>query len=469
VTDTQILEAWDLDKNGIKARDVFMKCNKKFWFLCNNCKHSFDCSPLNITSGKWCPYCGNNKLCSIDDCELCLPKSFASSSNQRALDAWDLETNGLRPRDVFMQSNKKFFFKCPDCCHMFSATLQNIFQDSFCSYCANHKLCNDESCEVCLLKSFAGYSDKLKIGAWDLERNIIRPREVFKFSNTKYWFMCSVCEHSFKLGLDKISKMGRWCKFCAHQELCDNEDCDFCFSNSFASTRDQNKLNAWNSDKNKVSPRDVFKSSAAKHWFTCAECSHVFCSALDQVTRGKWCPKCSMSHGEKTITAVLDELLASRHVEWWKSEQTLGIFNSMPSHWPSKLQSSVKRARWDFVVKLKEAPLFLIEYDGVQHFEFTQFFTPTRPKMVQRRIADIRKNAVVLLASDIFLLRIADVDLSKIRDIISSAISGVSEQISFSSASRYAQQIHWSGCTPSMAASRIQHVWRKRPRSISCV
>ena len=49
--------------NGLRPQDVFLNCNKKFWFKCNICEHKFNSSLLNISNNQWCPYCTNQKLC----------------------------------------------------------------------------------------------------------------------------------------------------------------------------------------------------------------------------------------------------------------------------------------------------------------------------------------------------------------------------------------------------------------------
>ena len=43
------------------------------------------------------------------------------------------------------------------------------------------------------------------------------------------------CKHHFDMQLDSITS-GHWCKYCANQALCDNDDCKICFEKSFASS-----------------------------------------------------------------------------------------------------------------------------------------------------------------------------------------------------------------------------------------
>jgi very-short-patch-repair endonuclease len=45
---------------------------------------------------------------------------------------------------------------------------------------------------------------------------IINPRQVFKFSGIKYWFICD-CGHEFESNLNNISGLNRWCPICVNK------------------------------------------------------------------------------------------------------------------------------------------------------------------------------------------------------------------------------------------------------------
>lgn len=73
---------------------VFVKSNKKYWFDCKKCRHSFESELSNITSqGTWCPYCVSKKLCGARDCKSCLPKTFLSFSDKKKVESWSYEKN----------------------------------------------------------------------------------------------------------------------------------------------------------------------------------------------------------------------------------------------------------------------------------------------------------------------------------------------------------------------------------------
>ena len=276
-------EFWDYSKNEKKPCEVFKSSGKKFWFICGECEHSFDIQLNSVTNGgKWCPFCGNKKLCE-KDCNICFEKSFGSHPKA---EFWNYVKNDKKPRNVFKSSHTKFWFDCGDCEHSFDTSLGHVTKSGrWCPYCANKKLYK-EYCTTCFEKSFASHP---RAKFWS-DRNDKVSRDVFKSSGTKFWFNCEDCEHSFDTQLGSIIR-GSWCPFCANpsKRLCE-EDCTQCFEKSFAS---HPKAKFW-SDRNEKKPRDVFKSCNKKFWFECDFCEHSFDTTLGNVTYGdKWCPFCA--------------------------------------------------------------------------------------------------------------------------------------------------------------------------------
>ena len=68
------------------------------------------------------------------------PSCVLFSSHPRAKN-WHPTFNGdLKPSDVALHSNKKFWFKCDKCTHSFNTALECISKGSWCPYCSNHKI-----------------------------------------------------------------------------------------------------------------------------------------------------------------------------------------------------------------------------------------------------------------------------------------------------------------------------------------
>jgi very-short-patch-repair endonuclease len=265
------------NKNKIKPTQITKSGKQKIWFDCYECYHSFESTPDSIIYNQsWCPYCSIpcKKLCEDKECVFCFENSFASQPSSKF---WS-NKNKLNPNQVIKNSGKKYLFNCNKCNHEFDKIICN---NTWCPYCKNIKLCENEDCKECYKKSFAS-SDKAKY----LKNE--NPRTIFKTSNKNFNFNCNKCNHSFTKCISTINN-GSWCPFCSGHKICFEENCKKCFNKSFES---HPKSIYWSS-KNELIPRQVFKSAAKMCWFDCNKCNHNFKCTLNHITNGTWCSYCS--------------------------------------------------------------------------------------------------------------------------------------------------------------------------------
>ena len=218
-------------------------------------------------------------------------KSFASHEKAQY---WS-DKNELKPNEVSKCSNLKFWFNCDKCLHDFESVLSSIAGGNWCGFCSHSRLCNNEKCIMCFENSFASHE---KVKYWNYELNsAIKPREVFKSNNKKYYFTCADCHHNFNIALNNLSsKAEKWCPYCGRNKLCDDVNCQRCFNGSFAS---HNKSKLWSAKNKNLTPRQITKSTGKKFWFTCDDCTHDFDMAISHIVRNdseKTCPICSSQY-----------------------------------------------------------------------------------------------------------------------------------------------------------------------------
>lgn len=252
---------------------------------------------------------------------------------------WSNKNTG-KPEDYALNSHKKFWFDCDKCSHSFESSLLNINQsDNWCPYCYNRKLCGN--CVSCYDKSFASHP---KSKFWHSE-NSCEPKEVLKGSEKKFYFNCDKCPHKIYMSLKKVSANGRWCSYCGHQKLCENNDCKICYNNSFASIERSKYLN----DKT-LNPRLLFKSTNKKCKFNCDKCSNIFETQLSDITKGIWCPFCVNKTEDKLYNKLTNHYNVKRQFKplWCKNPKTN------------------KYLPYDFIL---EEYKIIIEQDGPQHFK----------------------------------------------------------------------------------------------------
>ena len=194
-------------KNGISPRRVFIGSDKKYIFDCY-CGHEFSMQLDVIKRGGWCPYCNNKLLCGDNECIDCFLKSFASHKKSKY---WS-DKNVLKPRQVFLSSNEKYYFDCK-CKHELYMRAGDIsYKNRWCKYCAKQALCNDYDCEMCWNNSFASHE---KAEFWS-EKNYKCVREVFKGTLKQYIFNCDN-KHEFSMRLSNITCHNQWCPYCTNK------------------------------------------------------------------------------------------------------------------------------------------------------------------------------------------------------------------------------------------------------------
>tara|TARA_B110000483_G_scaffold153193_1_gene182123 strand:+ start:65 stop:721 length:657 start_codon:yes stop_codon:yes gene_type:complete len=92
--------------------------------------------------------------------------------------------------------------------------LNDVSTGYWCKYCGHKTLCKNAECQFCLNNSFASHE---KAKYWHPSKNYsTKPRDVFKSSNKKCWFICSDCNHDFEISLSDVSA-GRWCPVCVYK------------------------------------------------------------------------------------------------------------------------------------------------------------------------------------------------------------------------------------------------------------
>ena len=148
-------------------------------------------------------------LCkNYDSCEICLERRFNENESSAKL-----VDKTLNHKLLFKKTTIKYEFCCEICEHIFIASMCSVSRGKGCKYCSipSFILCLDQNCIFCLNRSFKSHEKSI---FWDIEKNNgVMPRDVFKASNKKFFFICKQT-HSFEMRLACIKK-GRFCPKCA--------------------------------------------------------------------------------------------------------------------------------------------------------------------------------------------------------------------------------------------------------------
>lgn len=316
-------------------------------------------------------------FCKLDDCLFCYNRSFLNNPKYIYLDI----EYGIDPRQVAKQNNENHHFVCK-CEHKFAVTLSNIHKNRWCPYCCYppQKLCKGD-CIQCFNNSFASHEKSI---CWS-DKNEISPRFVFKQTGKKYWFDCNKCPHDFEQDPNHIVQKNRWCKYCAHQDLCKGV-CEFCFNNSFAS----HPMSKFWSKNNDLSPREIFLNTHEKYLFICSDCDNEFEISPASVNRGHWCSICKNKTERK-------------FKEWFNDFFNYELEHLVRFRWKTNDNINFYKLSFDFLIAELD---LLIEIDGRQHFE--QVLNWTSYKLVQKVDVYKMKHAI---KNNITIIRICQEDI----------------------------------------------------------
>ena len=321
-----IIPRIELDEMKKKSKENFDYCSKQ-----QNYEEKGELPSHNVS----------NKL---ESKPVLKPKQIINSfaSHEKA-QFWS-SLNDLKPEEVSLNSHKKFWFDCPKCNHSYESIINNInSNDSGCPYCYNRKLCGKEECILCFEKSFASNE---KSQFWSTKNNV-SPIEINKGTFKKYFFDCKKCGHELLISLKGITNDKKWCCYCSHQQLCEDETCNFCFENSFESV-EYSKY--WNQTMNYDSkPRYVFKNTNKKFWFVCHVCNNSFEKIISCISsKNSWCPICK----NKTERKLFEKLNKK--------------YNDIQREYKFAWCKNINLLPFDFVLENEK---IIIELDGPHHFE----------------------------------------------------------------------------------------------------
>ena len=191
ITHPDLVKEWDYERNALLLpTDVSAGSNKKVWWKCE-LNHSYSCTVYHrAMRGMGCPYCSGKKvLKGFNDLATC---------NPALAEEWDYEKNtDIFPDSISLGSNKKVWWKCKEG-HSWFTDPNNRSRGRGCPVCAVDK--RKQSLAKTLLslestKKLNDYPELLK--EWDYKKNHQSPYETLSGSQTKVWWICSVCGKSW--------------------------------------------------------------------------------------------------------------------------------------------------------------------------------------------------------------------------------------------------------------------------------
>ena len=319
-------------------------------------------SRLNGDGLDRCSKCGKDKAAESRRNNVKYEKSleyYAKRNHKEYLLIEFSKNNQKKPKDISYGSNHNFLWNCNDCKSEYDMQMaKRVLRDFKCPYCKGRRVNHTNSLENI-------YPEILK--KWNYKLNSLSPREVYCLSTKKYWWKCDSCYSDYHKSIYQVIK-GIGCPYCTGQKT--NH------TNSLASLN-PTLASEWHPTKNgNLTPHDVTCGSTKRVWWNCKECNYEWETTLAHRGNPKnstGCPMCSSSHGEKAIR----DYLISHDISFvfQKSFEDLKGNSSKP-------------LSYDFYI---EDINLLIEFNGVQHYEYSSHYHGSIERFKTQQENDIKK------------------------------------------------------------------------------
>lgn len=262
-----LAKEWDWQKNtDATPETVALHTNRKYYWGCQRCGHSWKASPKNRASGKGCPNCAGQ-------CVYPEINSFASV-NPQMIDQWDIEKNyPLTAWKVTAYDNRDYHWVCKNG-HSFSASPANRTKGTDCPYCKG---------KIPVI----GVNDFAKIcptaaAEWHPTKNTHHlPEHFLPNSHEEVWWQCEEGHEWQQMIYERAN--GSKCPYCRKRIPVVGE--------SDLASQQSELTKHWCFVKNKKGPESYFPDGSTTVWWEC-EAGHIFRAPIREMVLRWRCPHC---------------------------------------------------------------------------------------------------------------------------------------------------------------------------------
>lgn len=196
-----LINRFDINKNGCTSKDIGYQSNKKYWFTCPCGVHESEEFYITVLtrsrfSGK-CRKCSSIAQIIID--KFGEDYLWSKWSDKNDISPWDIIGNSSTK--VWIQCNKKDY-------HVYTQAAQSFVRGVGCPYCINRK--------IHPLDSLGAIHPEI-INRWSI-KNDKTPYEYAPYSQSKVWFTCPNNKHEDYLQtIYNATCYGFTCKKCENE------------------------------------------------------------------------------------------------------------------------------------------------------------------------------------------------------------------------------------------------------------
>lgn len=277
---------WDYEKNApVTPQTVTAGSGKKVWWKCKK-NHSWKASIVSRNRGNGCPICANRIALKGYNDVASAPGLFSD---------WNFEKNKENPETACIGSDKKVWWKCHECGHIWKASITDRYHGAACPACSK-KARSIHVAQTYVSKSGSLLQNRPDLAAeWDFDKNSLLPEQVTCGSTKKVWWICKHCQNQWNASIvSRTRTAGSGCPECGTKKGAFNRQQTLLKKKAPLSVTHPDVAAAWNFEKNSsLTPDTVTSGSGRKVWWKCAYCGYEWESSVcDRCRRDSKCPKC---------------------------------------------------------------------------------------------------------------------------------------------------------------------------------
>ena len=199
IDNAELMAEWNCEKNTELAFDpktLTLGSGKKAWWKCGK-GHEWQAPIYSRANGRGCPYCSERIAISGEN--------DLQTVNPTLAEEWNYDkNNGLTPRDLLPNSNKKVWWKCSKG-HEWQATVNHRNNGRGCPACSGNIVLKGENDLQTISPTLAK--------EWNYEKNgNTKPEHFTESSSKKVWWKCSK-GHEWQATINHRNN-GRGCPIC---------------------------------------------------------------------------------------------------------------------------------------------------------------------------------------------------------------------------------------------------------------
>jgi len=272
----EVAALWHPSRNGrLTPDDVMPGSARMAWWRCDvEPRHVWQAKVMWATKAKTgsCPFCAGRRVTSKSSLQARFPRVAAE---------WHPTLNGeLRPRDVLATSNRRVFWLCGACEHVWQTALSNRVRGSGCAACLG-RVATPKTSLLALFPEIAREWHPTLNGG--LTPDDVRPGSCKRVA----WRCAKSPAHTWETTVGARTLMGSGCPFCSRTRVSKETSLAALFPRL---------AREWHPTRNApLTPRDVLPGYNRKVWWRCRrDPSHEWASVVSsRSSQGVGCPMCA--------------------------------------------------------------------------------------------------------------------------------------------------------------------------------